>query len=332
MDKDYQPCNPDVTADRISNGTIYDDDEDWNQSSPPSVLGIEPKDFLSNVESSTEETSEGLKDGDTPALSPLITEAIVVTEDSGCDLQFELFPSTALTADEMHGKEQLFTKLLTGIDKDSGCTPSPPSSPQMSTQTVGTINEQRHLDPTDHDHPMLPASTATFSDMVAHRILVASDSSAPSSGYGTTDGYNYSTDASEISREYYARKLQEVDEIAEQSDSIHESINSSSEDNVPATTDQELTPFNASNQLQDNIPETLPSLLVTSAECSADTTSISSTQTPNLNIVNSSSTGDISCGSSYYRDKEGYLHMAPLNTGLNPRFDQQSSEDLPKSL
>ena len=276
MDKDYQPCNPDVTDDRISNGTIYDDDEAWDQSSPPSVLGVEPKDFLSSVESSTEETSEALKDGDTPALSPLITKAIVVTEDSGCDLQFEL-------------------------------------------------NEQQHLDLTDHDHPILPASTPTFSDMVAHRLLVATDNSAPSSGYGTTDGY--STSASEISREYYARKLQEVDEIAEQSDSIHESVNSSSEDNVPATTDQELASFDASNQ--DSIPETLPSLLVTSTESSADTTSISP---PNLNIVNSSSTGDTSCGSSYYRDKEGYLHMAPLNTGLNPRFDQQSSEDLPKSL
>jgi hypothetical protein len=348
LDKNHQPCNLNVMSDRGSIRTLYNDIDDSGQSSPPSVVGVEPMDFLSNVESSTEEASEGLKDGGTPALSPLITETALLTEDSGCDLQFELCPSAMFTADETHamftadethamftadethGKEQLFTKLLTGIDKHSPCTPPSLSSPEVSMQPESTIIEQRPFDLEVCDRPVQSASTTSFSDMVAHRLLVTDDSSAPSSGYGTTDGYDYSTGASEVSREYYARKLREVDEIAEEPDSIHESISIRSSTDNTAATAQELTSFSSSNQ--DSIPETLPSLLITSVESTTDTTCISTPQTSNLKTVNSASTGDISSVSSYYKDKEGYLHMAPLHTGLNPCFHHQSSEFLPKSL
>lgn len=336
MDRDYQPFNLSSIEDSVSLKTIFDNgDESWSQNSPLSNVHLNVEDVTVS-ESTTEDLSVGLKNEEaTPILSPLITE--VIAEDSGCDLHFEPYPS-GIHADENRGKDHLFTKLLTSFDEEA-------SVPLQQLQTEIAIRDQQH----NADCESSPESTSppTIADIVAqHRQLMDSSSGAPSSGYGTMDGYKYSTTASEVSRDYLARKLQDVEETETDLDSIHESLSNESstggiethtgsQDHTThaATQDQLSAISEPQNCSQDN--GHLPSLLLTPPQPPTnDTDTRSMTKVPSvssLHITNSASTGDLSSGSSYYQDNEGYLHMAPSHTGLNPRL-HKSSDMLAKSL
>lgn len=327
MDRDYQPFNPSSIEDNVSLKTIFDNGENWSQNLPPSDVRLHVEDVTVS-ESTTEDMSVGLKDEEaTPILSPLITE--VIAEDSGCDLHFEPYPS-GIHADENRGKDHLFTKLLTSFDEEA-------KIPLQQLQTEITIREQQH----NADCSPESTSSPTIADIVAqHRQLMDSGSGAPSSGYGTTDGYKYSTTASEVSRDYLARKLQDVEETETDLDSIHESLSNGSSTethtdtqvHTHSTTQDQLSSISEPlNSSQDN--GHLPSLLLTPPQPPTDDTD-TCTKVPSLSslhITNSASTGDLSFGSSYYQDNEGYLHMAPSHTGLNPRL-HKSSDTLAKSL
>ena len=309
LDKEYRPFNPDSMDDGVSLKTIFDDGEDWGQSSPPSEAGLAARDIGSSAGSTTEETSKGLQDEETPVISLLITEATLIAEDSGCDLQFEPYP--VFEADDNHGKRHLFTKFLTGIDKETSPPPPPPPVPHTET----TIEKGQVSLDMEVQRP-LGSTSLTIADMVAHRMLVGTESGAPSSGYGTTDGYKYSTDASEINQDYLERKLQDVEET--ELDSTHDSlgIEIGSEDITPAVMPDQ-TPAQDSNRGPDHLPSFLLSLPQTQTDATRNSI-------PNLSIINSASTGDISNSGSYYRDNEGYLHMAPLQADLIPRHHQSS--------
>ena len=351
------------------------DDGEYDGEHAPSEASLNTKEVESVTESTAEDTSEGLKDRETPVMTPLISDIVVVADDSGCILQTELCLEVE-SASEGNGKEHIFTKFLSDIsDEKSGA---------QVEQTETTIKEHA-LEDTLHRERPLEATPPGITEMVAHRIVVVADSEPPSSGYGTTDGYKYSTDASEVSRDYLARKLRDVEEV--ELDSISEDtsntttdteennimLDTTNEHTVLLTTGSKNSSENAVNHLpsestdnrlpsertdnrlpsestdnrlpSESTDNRLPSVLLTTPSHHPDSTvstCISLTRIDTAasadartasgvlkRTTNSASTGDISCrNGSYYKDKEGYLHMGPLQTVSQ---HHQSSE-LVKSL
>ena len=297
--------------------TIYDDGHDWGQrSSPPPKVDLDSR---SNSESTGEEMSERLKDGETPVISPLIVET--VAEDSGCDLQFELCAGfTAAEVEDTQGKEHLFNRFLTGIEKGN-------KPPGMQVD-LGTKKRNETLDfqPRADDKP----TSSSIAHIVAERLHMSIENNAapPSSGYGTMDGYKCSTDSPDVGQEYLARKLQEVEEMAQET--VTTDITPQQEDmSTPVISSHSDTePSN-----HDNITGDVPSLVLTPPQHSADDSLVAHSPTMcAVNAVTSASTGDISCSGSYYQDNEGYLHMSPARqSGLNPPF-HQSLDTFTKSL
>ena len=374
MDKTYNPFRSNFSDD-VSIKTEFDDGEYCGEHAP-SEVSLDTKEVESVTESTAEDTSEGLKDRETPVMTPLISDFVLVADDSGCILQTELCLEVE-TASEGNGKEHIFTKFLSDIsDENSGA---------QVEQTETTIKEHT-LEDTLHRERPLEATPPGIAEMVAHRVVVVADSEAPSSGYGTTDGYKYSTDASEVSRDYLARKLRDVEEV--ELDSISEDTSNTTSDtdennimldtanehtvllttgsknssenavnHLPLeSTDNRLLSENTDNRLPSESTDNhlvsestvthLPSVLLTTpshhpdstvSTCISltriDTAASADARTANNGVLkrttNSASTGDISCrNGSYYKDKEGYLHMGPLQTVSQ---HHQSSE-LVKSL
>ena len=382
LDKTYNPFRSNF-SDVVSIKTEFDDGEYCGEHAP-SEVSLDTKEVESVTESTAEDTSEGLKDRETPVMTPLISDFVLVADDSGCILQTELCLEVE-TASEGNGKEHIFTKFLSDIsDEKSGA---------QVEQTETTIKEHA-LEDTLHRERPLETTPPGIAEMVAHRVVVVADSEAPSSGYGTTDGYKYSTDASEVSRDYLARKLRDVEEV--ELDSISEDtsdttsdtdennimLDTANEHTVLLTTGSKNSSENAVNHLplestdnrlpsestDNRLPSEstdnhlvsestdnhlvsestvthLPSVLLTTpshhpdstvSTCISltriDTAASADARTANgvlKRTTNSASTGDISCrNGSYYKDKEGYLHMGPLQTVSQ---HHQSSE-LVKSL
>ena len=198
------------------------DDGQYDGEHAPSEASLNTKEVESVAESTAEDTSEGLKDRETPIMTPLISDIVVVADDSGCILQTELCLEVE-SVSEGNGKDHIFTKFLSDIsDEKSGA---------QVEQTETTIKEHALEDMLHRDRERpLEATPPGITEMVAHRIVVVADSETPSSGYGTTDGYKYSTDTSEVSRDYLARKLRDVEEVE---------LDSISEDTSNTTTDTE---------------------------------------------------------------------------------------------
>ena len=346
LNRDYRPFNPDVKDDGISLITIYDDGEDdWApmSSSPPAKVDIGTTSSEGNSGSITEEMSSSLKERETPVLSPMTTAA--VREDSGCDLQFEL------STDDTHGKEHLFNRFLTGIDDDSDVLSSAPQERQQQSKTLESAAQEEEEGVTVADrHGKGRETSSSIANLVARRLHTGHNSTAPSSGYGTVDGYKLSTEASDLGQEYLARKLEEVDKMARES--VPTEIDTENVAHKPtSSSDPALTQITSCSHgdrgteqkipvlsHRDKATPHLPSLLLTPPPAqthTAEGTSSSLTQIPSLCAINattSASTGDISYGSSYYQDREGYLHMAhTLHSGADTQL-HQSLDTLTKSI
>ena len=310
--------------------TLYDNEQDWSlhEASSSPEINHQKLDLRSSEATSTEgETSQGLKDGETPVIisSPVIKESIA--DDSGCELQYEIH-----TRDNDHGKEHLFNRLLTGIKNEK-------SSISTGQEEINFQVETGFYDDKNIQHDNALVTLEGIARMVADTLHTNFDatnvpSAPPSSGYGTIDGSKFtSTEVGDVSPEYLARKLQDVEEM--------ELIQNDFTEHVPNTNKSDLKLHNV-NVNQDHTTtdqNQLPSLLLTPPEHHPDTTVLCTTiETQNslgtINPHTSGSTGNISCGGSYYQDKEGYLHMSSVrNTDLTlSRSHQSSLDNLSKSL
>ena len=246
---------------------------------------------------SDSDNSEGLKDGGTPSLSPIILEVATETEDSGCGLQFEE------SSDRSHGKEHLFTRFLSEIEQGSEHKGLTTASENVGFE-LKTRFDVRESDERDYPFTAVESEAASQSiaQMVADRLHGHSDSAVPSSGYGTIDCYKLSTEASAVSPEYLAQKLRDVEESDLDRDGP---LNPSK---APPTNKGVLKLDLAIGVvIGDRDGAHLPCLLLTPPQldsCQADTPP----QLGVTSVTTSASTGNLS--SSYYQDNEGYLHVS----------------------
>ena len=285
--------------------------------------------------------SEGLKDGgETPVLSPVIITH-PEPEDSGDrhDVRVEI---DWRGGGKECGKEHLFNRLLTGTKSED-----PLLSLPHDFQVETGLYDEKELCHFFSEKKL--ATSASIAQMVASKFHAASDPAAvpvplppppPSSGYGTIDGSKFtSTEGGDISADYLARKLRDVDDIDFTHDE-EDAINF----NTPNRSDLVLHNISA-NQDQYRVNQDhhtqLPSLLLTppepqsdSALCSSLTLVSSPTGLATVNpltLTSSASTGDLSCVGSHYQDREGYLHMSPASTvtpaSSSPPFSHKSSLD-----
>ena len=313
--------------------TVYDNGEDLGVNNGGVSPCYEEKAFKLDTgtpsESGTDPGSEGLKyNGGTPALSPVVVmETPMTTEDSGCGLRLDM------SGDENGGKEHLFNRLLTGInDAEMQRTPA-------KTEHLEDLQTKLEIRTREEGSGVLEKSTVSsnIAQMVADRLHNTSDSTVPSSGYGTVDCYKFSTNTPEVTPEYLAQKLRDLEE----SESLHDDdlLNSGKyalPTNKTVVSKLDLTLSGIMNT-DETTPNHLPSLLLTPPQFigtaeefeeqqTQATTTSSSTQ---LGLVTSSSTGNLS--SSYIQDDEGYLHVSSA-TNSSQTHHHQSFDTLAKSL
>jgi hypothetical protein len=299
LDRDYQPLNPDIMGKTMSVETVYDNGEDWGQVSSPASDEVFKLDIGASSESGTDQASEGAKEGGggegaTPTLTPFVMEAVVVVaEDSGCGLQFEM-PS-----DENQGKEHLFSRFLTGMaDDDRGDTKTtlPPKTDkfELRLKLDSRTGDDRGNSTSEEKQAIVR--------MLADRLQSCPDTTVPSSGYGS-EGYKFSTEVSDVCPEYLALKLQDVEEL-EPADR-----NSTTTDNIEAPlTSTTSKPVLTLSDVLTSEEHQLPSLLLTPPEL-PQIESETDAGLAGVSPDTSASTGNLS--SSYYKDNKGYLHMAP---------------------
>ena len=303
----------------ISIETIYDNGEDWgnnNGGDSPRCKQVFKLDTGTPSESGTDPSTDGLKDsGATPALSPVVVVEMPATmaEDSGCGLQFEV------SSDENRGKEHLFNKFLTEMEREEH---SPPSTESQTKQRTG---EERETSlPSTQDQMALSSSIA---QMVADRLHMGSDSAVPSSGYGRMDCYKFSTDTPQMTPEYLAQKLQDVEEP--DNDLLNPDETTPTNNKTTSKSDLSI-----GNLISGEDETHLPSLLLTPPQMPLVTSDHASLTQLGLavgSLGTSASTGNLS--SSYYQDNEGYLHVSlATNSGQTQSVHHQSFDALTKSL
>ena len=306
--------------------TVYDNGEEWGVNNGGVSPCCEEKAFKLDTgtpsESGTDPGSEGLKYNG--AISPVVvTETPMTTEDSGCGLQLDM------PGDENGGKEHLFNRLLTGMDDAEKQTTS------AKTESFEDLQTKLEIRTREERSGMPEKATVNIAQMVAERLHNTSDSTVPSSGYGTVDCYKFSTDTAEVTPDYLAQKLRDLDE----SEFLHDDDLLNPDKYAPPTNKTVVSKLDLTLSgilnTDENTPNHLPSLLLTQPQLSNVEQESTTTSSLQLGLVTSSdigtsaSTGNLS--SSYIQDDEGYLHVSSA-TNSSQTHDHQSFDTLAKSL
>ena len=322
--------------------TVYNNGEDWgsvnNDAGGDSPGCSEQHTFKLDTgtpsDSGTDPGSEGLKyNGATPSgvSSPVVvvempSNITTAAEDSGCGLQLH----NIMSHDENGGKEHLFNRLLTGIDDDEITKEIRPKNEDFQTKLEMITRDERSA--------LLESSPVSpnIAQMVADRLHNSSDSAVPSSGYGTADWYKFSTDTPQVTPEYLAQKLRDVEE----SELLHDDLLTSEKDGRPSSKTVSKIDLTLSGIINDDAdtPNNLPSLLLTPPQLSHIIHQQQETQTTfgmehglgsgGGNLGTSASTGNLS--SSYVQDNEGYLHVSSATDSSETH--RTSFDTLAKSL